>query len=149
MFPGGLSLSLTLSPKTTGHPGRSLKTCWHLNGQSTSGASQRNFLVQTDRDSTGKSAPTSCKISLPLPHHSAHFLLQFLDLAHVWSGRQDNDIHMFDILSLAAAVYILSRRIPGGLSFHHTLAHLLKLVVIARLFARRHLEALNYTHRVR
>ena len=59
-----------------------------------------------------------------LPPHSAHFPLQLLDLAHVWSERGDNDIHIFDVLPLAAAVYIfLSNRIPRGLRLHDTLAH--------------------------
>ena len=32
--------------------------------------------------------------------------LQLLDFAHTWSGRSDNDIHIFDILPLSVATYL-------------------------------------------
>ena len=41
-----------------------------------------------------------------LPPRSAFFSLQLLDLAHRWSEREDNEIHIFDVLPLTAAVYI-------------------------------------------
>ena len=48
-----------------------------------------------------------------LTPHRADFPRQLLDLAHEWSERQDNDIHIFGVLSLAAAVYIFSKTDPG------------------------------------
>ena len=44
--------------------------------------------------------------TVDLPPHSALFSLQLLDLAHRWSEREDNDFHIFDVLPLAATVYI-------------------------------------------
>ena len=119
-----MTCSKTLSSRITGCPHWSLKTCLHLNGQSISGASQRNFLLQPDTGSTGKCALTFCKTSLP-PPHCAHFPLYLLDFAHVWFEREDNDVHIFDVLPRAAAVYIFSAWILGGLSFHGTPSHLL------------------------
>ena len=40
------------------------------------------------------------------PPHCALFSLQLLDLAHKWSEREDNDIHIFDVLPLAATVHV-------------------------------------------
>ena len=51
-----------------------------------------------------------------LPPHGADFSL--------WSERQDNDIHIFDVLSLTAAVYIFIKTDPGELRVLDTLAHL-------------------------
>ena len=44
--------------------------------------------------------------TVDLPPHSSLFSLQLLDLAHRWSEREDNDIDIFDVLPLAAVVYI-------------------------------------------
>ena len=43
--------------------------------------------------------------SADLPPHSAPYSLQLQDLAHRWSEREDIDIHIFDVLLLAATVY--------------------------------------------
>ena len=60
------------------------------------------------RGTADTSALTSCVTSPlhDLPHHGAPFSLQLLDLAHRWSEREDNDIHIFDVLPLATTVYI-------------------------------------------
>ena len=73
-----------------------------------------------------------------LPPQSAHFSLQLLDLAHRGSERQENNNHIFDVLSLATTVYILSKTNPApaqGPQHGRPLADL--LATIARLLARR------------
>ena len=79
------------------------------------------------------------------PPHSALFSLQLLDLAHRWSERGDNDIHTFDVLPLAASVYIHIKlhsalcRDPNPLPDPHQPARPLAdlLGAIAGLHARR------------
>ena len=73
-----------------------------------------------------------------LPLHSAHFTLQLLDLAHRWSEKQDNSIHIFDVLSLATTVYIFIKMNPApaqGPQHARPLADL--LAAIARLLSKR------------
>ena len=73
-----------------------------------------------------------------LPPHSAHFPLQLLDFAHTWSERGENDIHIFDVLSLAAAVFSFIKTDPGWAyesQYPRPLPEL--LAAIAELFARR------------
>ena len=73
-----------------------------------------------------------------LPPHSADFPLRPLDFAQTLSDRRDNDIHIFDVLPLAAAVYIFIKTDPGRAQVpRHTgpLADL--LAAIAGLLARR------------
>ena len=56
-----------------------------------------------------------------LPPHSADFPPQLLDFAHARSERRDNDIHIFDVLPLAAAVYIFNQngcRVGTATSVH-------------------------------
>ena len=117
VFPGDLQLDACSLRRPRGCLG-----ClgWSLNTLALDRAvHQRCFPAQlslsdreTDRGSTGESALTPCKTSEPPPHsplHSAHFPFQLLDLAHVWSERQDNDIHISDVFTLAAAVYIFRK----------------------------------------
>ena len=73
-----------------------------------------------------------------LPPHTADFPLQLLDFAHTWSARGDNDIDLFDILPLAAAVYIFIKTDPGRAHqprYPRALPEL--LAAIAELLARR------------
>ena len=132
--------NLTLSSNTTVCPARSLRTCIPLNGQCTSVALQRNCRTQTNRGSTDKSVFASCKTvaAAVLPPHSEDFPLQLLDFAHAWSERRDNDIHIFDVLSLAAAVHVVIKADPGWACeprYTWPLSDL--LAAIAGLFARR------------
>ena len=77
--------------------------------------------------------------TVDLPPHSAFFSLQLLDLAHRWSEREDNDIHIFDVFPLAATVYLLVKmnpaRAPDPPQPVRPVADL--PTVIARLLARR------------
>ena len=80
-----------------------------------------------------------------LPPHCALFSLQLLDLAHRWSEREDNDIHIFYVLLLAATVYIqieldsaLPDPFPDPQQPARPLAHL--LTANTRLFAGRQLH---------
>ena len=75
----------------------------------------------------------------------ALFSLQLLDLAHRWSEREDNEIHIFDVLPPAATIYIQIKLnsalypdpdpFPDPQQPARPLADLLK--AIAGLFARR------------
>ena len=48
-----------------------------------------------------------------LPPHSAHFSLQLLNLAHRWYERQDNNIHIFDVLSPATTIHTFIKMNPA------------------------------------
>ena len=73
-----------------------------------------------------------------LPLHSAHFTLQLLDLAHRLSEREDNGIHIFDVLLLGAAVYISIKMDPARAQVPRPTRPLADLLAtIARLLARR------------
>ena len=149
MFQAAWSLSLTLSLKTAGRPGRSLRTCLHLNGQSIRGAFQRNFFSQTDRGSTGTSALTSCKTSVPLSRPKVHFL--FGSWTSLMCGLKDKTTTFTSSTcsSWMPQFTSLSKRMPGGLRFHGTLAHLLICQAIARLLARRQLHNAPSLHTAR
>ena len=127
--------SLTVSSKMTGCPGWPSTRCLHWSGRPTVGAFQRNFLSHSGRSTTGES-------------HSALFPLQLLDLAHRWSERQDNHIHIFDVLSLAARIYILVKMDPapaqGPQQTARPTADL--FAAIARLFARRQPDSAPSLH---
>ena len=101
--------------------------CLHLSGRPAGGASQRNLFSQHCRGT----ADGNLAATVDLPPHSALFSLQLLDLAHRWSEREDNDIHIFDVLPLAATAYIP----PDPQQPARPLADL--LTAIARLLARR------------
>ena len=76
-----------------------------------------------------------------LPPRSADFPLQLLDFAHAWSDRRDNDIHIFNVLSLAAAVSFFIKADPGWAQeprYTRPLPDL--LAAIAGLLARRQLH---------
>ena len=105
---------------------------------------QRCFPAQlplSSRGSTGRSAFTSCKTSLPLLF--SRFTVQISlfstwTLAHVWSERRDNDIHIFDVLPLAAAVCIFIKMDPARAQVPRHTRPLADLpATIARLLARR------------
>ena len=67
--------------------------------------------------------------------HSADFPLRFLNFAHVWSERRDDDINIFDVLFLAAAVYIIIKTDPGWAQIPRHTRPLDLRAAIARLFA--------------
>ena len=86
-----------------------------LTRQSTSGALRSNCHTQTNRGSTDRCARflQDLVAAAVLPPHSADFPLQLLDFAHAWSERRDKNIHIFDVLSLAAADCIAIKADPG------------------------------------
>ena len=101
MFPGDLQLDALFEDH--GVLVLSLKTFLHLSGQSIGGAFQRNILFRSDRRFNRRKWAHLLQDLVAadaLPPHSAHFPLQLLEVAHRQSEREDNDIHILDVLSL-------------------------------------------------
>ena len=136
--------SLTLSSKITGCPGWSLTTCLHLSGRPTGCFPAQPPFSALQRYNRRKCAYflRDLASTADLSHHSAPFSLQLLDLAHRWSERQDNNIHIFDVVSLAATVYIFINMNPAPAQ--GPLADL--PVAIARLLARRQPDSATSLH---
>ena len=103
------TVNLKISPKTTRCPwltidemfALELATCrrWF--------PAQPIFSALQRSDASGGHLPQDLAATVDLPPHTALFSLQLMDLTHRWwSDREDNDIHIFDVLPLAAAACI-------------------------------------------